>query len=206
MKELKTAIFQKEFQEDIILTKNELNKNKFKSESNKNTIKENSLKILENDNSNTHNEVKYKEKEFHFKIPNRRESYISQNLVIKNPNTSDLNSKEILINEERLRKLPLDAIIYDGEIYRITTFRNTYKTQIRYCQITQKEIKYFSSIYSSSVWNDKPLLRIPIKNVINITIANEEITKLKYSGINLVFRLFLKFDESKFFIFLKLNF
>jgi hypothetical protein len=100
-----------------------------------------------------------------------------------------LNEKEILISKTNLDQLSQDDIIYDGELFKLNINKNGYKRVIRYFQITKKEFKYYNSIFSSSVWNDRPLYRINLENITNISISNDEMYKIKFNDIKFVFNL-----------------
>ncbi len=90
------------------------------------------------------------------------------------------NESKIVINEKKILGLSdsnfvinLDAVIYDLEVFKMTIFNGDNRYAQKYCQITKKEFKYFSSIYSSTVWQDRPLLRLPIIDI--------EKARLKYN-------------------------
>ena len=64
-------------------------------------------------------------------------------------------------------------IIYDGEIYKIQKNKtNIFQLINRYFQITKNSFKYFSNVYSSQVYNNKPLLQFDIRQISNIEILN----------------------------------
>jgi hypothetical protein len=75
-------------------------------------------------------------------------------------------------------------IIYDGEIYKIQKNKtNIFQLINRYFQITKNSFKYFSNVYSSQVYNNKPLLQFDIRQISNIEILNIDSLELneKYS-------------------------
>ncbi len=79
---------------------------------------------------------------------------------------------------------------------KINLFKNEHKVSLKYCQITKRYFKYFKSIYSSSVWMDKPLMRLPIKNIGKLVIGSNSIQKLKNTNhINYLLQIFIKFTD-----------
>ena len=75
---------------------------------------------------------------------------------------------------------------------KINQTKNGYKKVIRYFQITKTELKYYNSIFSSSVYNDKPLFRTLISNIDKIIISTDNMLKFKFNDIKFAFQLFLK--------------
>ncbi len=69
---------------------------------------------------------------------------------------------------------------------RINAGRSGYKKVLRYFQITKHEFKYFNSIFSSSVWHDKPLYRVKIENIKNVKISNDDMVRFKFEDVNFV--------------------
>jgi hypothetical protein len=72
---------------------------------------------------------------------------------------------------------------------------------MKYCQITKNSFKYFSSIYSSSVWLDKPLMRLPIQNIERISFGlNGNITKnqknTNANNVRFILQIFISFNDS----------
>jgi hypothetical protein len=61
----------------------------------------------------------------------------------------------------------------------MNNFNGEYRYAQKYCQITKKEFKYFSSIYSSTVWQDRPLLRIPIIDIENARLKYNQHHRIK---------------------------
>lgn len=58
--------------------------------------------------------------------------------------------------------------------------------------------KYFNSQYSSSVWKDRPLMRLPLTNIEKIVICeNLKQKKKNLEKINIVIQIYLLFNESK---------
>lgn len=102
------------------------------------------------------------------------------------------NDKEILISEKKIQELPKDSVIWDGEMLKISLSKNGYKKVIRYFQVTKTEFKYYNSIFSSSVWNDKPLFRTPIIKIENISISNDDMIKMKFNDVKFAFHLIIK--------------
>lgn len=82
-------------------------------------------------------------------------------------------------------------------MFKITFFKDDYKVYLKYCQITKKCFKYFKSIYSSTVYLDKPLMRVPISNIEKVVIGNNKIQKLKNFNIKVIIQVYIRFDESK---------
>ena len=80
---------------------------------------------------------------------------------------------------------------------KINLSKNGYKKVVRYFQVTKSEFKYYNSIFSSSVWNDKPLFRINIKNVDKITISDDDIVKMKFNDVKFLFKMQIKEQEEE---------
>jgi hypothetical protein len=90
-----------------------------------------------------------------------------------------------------------DSTIYDLELYKPTYLRE-HKLIQKYCEVTKLHLKYYNSIYSSSVYYNKPLLRLPITNIDKIMISKTIDLKLK-SGphMSIFIHIHIKYDESK---------
>ena len=100
----------------------------------------------------------------------------------------------------------LDSVIYDIELLKLGNLKNLQKVSLKYSQITKCCFKYFKSIYSSTVWQDRPLLKIPLSNIEKITVirCKNNLPKiLKNKNINILIQFSIIFDESK--ISLKFN-
>jgi hypothetical protein len=102
------------------------------------------------------------------------------------------------LDESKIILSNIDSVIYDIELSKLKSFKNEMKTSLKYCQITKTYFKYFKSIYSSSVWMDRPLMRLPLANIDKIIIGNCGVDKLKQMNIKIIIQIFAKFDESKF--------
>ncbi len=72
-----------------------------------------------------------------------------------------------------------------------------YKKVIRYFQITKKGFKYFNSVFSSSVWNDKPLFRTNIWNIADIKVSNNDTVKIKFSDVKLLIEMHFTVNEEE---------
>ena len=93
----------------------------------------------------------------------------------------------------------LENVIYDLEFEKLNIIKGEYKPARKYCQITKEFFKYYNSIYSSTVWKDKPLLRLPLNNIEKMVLCQNLKTKKKnLSNINVIVQIFLIFNESKF--------
>jgi hypothetical protein len=80
---------------------------------------------------------------------------------------------------------------------KIKIFKNDFKISLRYCQITKFYFKYYKSLYSSTVWLDKPLIRLPIFNIEKLIIGKNTIQNLKQSyNIKVIIQIHIRFDES----------
>ena len=53
-------------------------------------------------------------------------------------------------------------------------------------------------MYCSSVWKDKPLLRLPIADIEQILIIKDDNIKQKNPVIKFIFHIYFKFDSGKF--------
>jgi hypothetical protein len=115
-----------------------------------------------------------------------------------------LNDNEVLINEKTLQALNkskilhnIDCIIYDLEMFKINNHKKDVKLIERYCQVSKKYFKYFKSIYSSTVYLDKPLLRLPIANIDKIMISKSN-KDAKFKNVEVFVQIYVKFTESNF--------
>lgn len=110
-----------------------------------------------------------------------------------------INDKEINITFEKIINCNQPTnVIFDGQIEKVNIFKNGYKLVMRYFQITRSEFRYFNSIFSSSVWNDKPLFVIPIKNIRDIKISNESdkiLSKVK-RNLKIILDIEIVIDEN----------
>jgi hypothetical protein len=88
------------------------------------------------------------------------------------------------------------SVIYDLEIFKINLFKNEYKESKKYVQINKGHFRYFKSIYSSSVWLDKPLMNLPIENIDKVIIGSNNISKLKNNcKISVLLQIYITFNE-----------
>ena len=90
----------------------------------------------------------------------------------------------------------LDAVIYDTEFFIINEFKTGIKCVGRYFQITKSELKYFQSIYSQSVINDRPLFRLPLIDIQKITLLDDDNIRMKLHKIKLIFQISYDLNES----------
>ena len=72
---------------------------------------------------------------------------------------------------------------------KISNAKHGYKAVDRYFQVSKTCLKYFTSSYSASVLNSKPLKIIEIKEIENIELNNDDILKGKQANISLNFVL-----------------
>lgn len=94
-----------------------------------------------------------------------------------------LNDKEICISFNRIinsyieykdKRVNSDnIIIFDGQIEKISYLKTGFKSVERYFQVTTNEFKYFNSVFSSSVWNNKPLFSISLRNIVSISFSSK---------------------------------
>jgi len=83
---------------------------------------------------------------------------------------------------------------------KLNIVKGEYKPSSKYAQITKGYFKYFNSIYSSSVWKDRPLMKLPLNNVEKIVICeNLKNKKKNFGNINTVVQFYIVFDKSIFF-------
>lgn len=93
------------------------------------------------------------------------------------------------------------AVIYDSVLDKINFFKSAFKCVTRYFQLSLLELRYFNSLYSSSVWNNKPLHRIPLKNICDIRVSPESemiVSKSHKKNLSVIIEIEIKFDNSKF--------
>lgn len=86
------------------------------------------------------------------------------------------------------------------DLLKLSNLKNLQKISLKYSQLTKCYFKYFKSIYSSTVWQDRPLLKIPISNIDKITVikCKNNLPKiLKNKNINILIQFSIIFDESK---------
>lgn len=122
-----------------------------------------------------------------------------------------LNDKEICISFNRIIYSYIEykdegvntdkIIIFDGQIEKISYLKTGFKSVERYFQVTTNEFKYFNSVFSSSVWNNKPLFSISLKNIVSISFSskNESIISKDINSnklLKVVFDMEVLIDES----------
>ena len=79
---------------------------------------------------------------------------------------------------------------------KINLFKNEHKAAVKYCQINKNYFKYFKSIYSSTVWLDRPLMRLPIANIEKIELKKNNIQKLKQNfHIKVIIQIYIQFSK-----------
>ena len=101
---------------------------------------------------------------------------------------------EFILNYNMLSKLSDKAIIYDGNIYKVSNANNgETKFILNYFQITKKYFSYYNNVQSLLMINAKPLEEFEIKYIKNIEIVDLNLlkknkdNKIKFSFvINLV--------------------
>jgi hypothetical protein len=103
-----------------------------------------------------------------------------------------LNEKEIIIKPKIIMELNIDSVLYDVEMLKISSSKYGLKKVIRYLQLTKTEFKYYNSVFSSSVWNDKPLFRTSIHNIDRITVGSNDVTQLMFEDIKFSFKIYFK--------------
>jgi len=108
------------------------------------------------------------------------------------------NDEKLEITEKKLEALEDNAIIYDGILNKINYINGNQKLVPRYCQATKKEFKYFKSMYSSTVWQDKPLFRVPFEDLEHVIIVKDESVKHKNPDIKFIFQISVKLDSEIF--------
>ena len=85
-----------------------------------------------------------------------------------------------ILNYNLLSKISNNSILYDGNIYKVTnTKKGESKLIMRYFQITKLYFKYFNSVQSLLLPNNKPLDFFEIKNIKNIEIIDINLLKNK---------------------------
>ena len=81
------------------------------------------------------------------------------------------------------------------ELYK-PTYLKEHKLIQKYCEVTKVHFKYYKSIYSSSVYYDKPLLRLPISNIDKIMISKTIDIKLKNGPqIAMFIHIYIRYDN-----------
>lgn len=86
------------------------------------------------------------------------------------------DSDTVELSYNLLDTLDNTCIIYDGNILKLHLTNSStgeYKIVTRYFQITKNAFRYFNSIYSSEVYNGKPLVQFDIRHIENIQIARK---------------------------------
>lgn len=84
------------------------------------------------------------------------------------------------------------------EFEKLNIIKGEYKPSFKYGQISKCYFKYFNSQYSSSVWKDRPLMRLPLSNIEKIIICeNLKYKKKNLEKINVVVQIFILFNKSK---------
>jgi hypothetical protein len=116
---------------------------------------------------------------------NNKNSLIKKELFI--------NNKTIIISKIILNKLTdskfiiiIDCVIFDIQLYN---FKKTLKHFPKYIQISKQYIKYYKSVYSSKIYKDKPLIKLPIENIDRILYSR------KIPAV-LTLHLYIKFNIS----------
>ena len=85
-----------------------------------------------------------------------------------------------ILNYNLLSKISFNSILYDGNIYKVTnTKKGESKLFMRYFQITKLYFKYFNSVQSLLLPNNKPLDFFEIKKIKNIEIIDINLLKNK---------------------------
>ena len=85
-----------------------------------------------------------------------------------------------ILNYNLLSKISYNSILYDGNIYKVTnTKKGESKLIMRYFQITKLYFKYFNSVQSLLLPNNKPLDFFEIKKIKNIEIIDINLLKNK---------------------------
>ena len=85
-----------------------------------------------------------------------------------------------ILNYNLLSKISNNSILYDGNIYKVTnTKKGESKLIMRYFQITKLYFKYFNSVQSLLLPNNKPLDFFEIKKIKNIEIIDINLLKNK---------------------------
>jgi hypothetical protein len=82
------------------------------------------------------------------------------------------------------------------EMFKLTYYKELKLIQ-RYCQVTKKYFKYFKSIYSSTVYLDKPLLKLPLMNIDKIMISKGSKELKSKASIEVNIQIYIKFTECK---------
>ena len=129
-----------------------------------------------------------------------------------------INEQEIMLNKNILEEQPATALVFDCEMYKLPEGRG--KVMKRYFQVRKNELMYYTSIYSSSVWNERPLFRVNMRNILHVQVlevkenkitlnvdfmANEAWQKLvvmseeKEVGVNffVILKFLIRFDKHK---------
>jgi hypothetical protein len=120
-----------------------------------------------------------------------------------NENDIKINKTSLsYLNESKFKilNLELDSVIYDMDLLKLNNLKHLQKVSLKYSQITKNYFKYFKSIYSSTVWQDRPLLKIPLSNidkVIAVKCKSNLPKILKNKNIYILIQFFIKFDKSK---------
>ena len=85
-----------------------------------------------------------------------------------------------ILNYNLLSKISFNSILYDGNIYKVTnTKKGESKLIMRHFQITKLYFKYFNSVQSLLLPNNKPLDFFEIKKIKNIEIIDINLLKNK---------------------------
>ena len=105
------------------------------------------------------------------------------------------SSEKIILSYKLLNEIDNSCILYDGEVLKIQKNKTGYKIVSRYFQITKNGFKYYNSMYSSQVYNNKPLVQFDIRHISNIEISSDNILKFKYEKIKFAFTIYL--DNNK---------
>ena len=113
-----------------------------------------------------------------------------------------------ILNYNMLSKFSDNIILYDGNIYKVVNSKkDESKFLLRYFQITKKNFRYYNSIHSLLMTNEKPLEEFNIKYIrdieiidIKLLIKKKNEQKIKFAFVinmieNINFYIFATTDE-----------
>ena len=113
-----------------------------------------------------------------------------------------------ILNYNMLSKFSDNIILYDGNIYKVVNSKkDESKFILRYYQITKKNFRYYNSIHSLLLTNEKPLEEFNIKYIrdieiidIKLLIKKKNEQKIKFAFVinmieNINFYIFATTDE-----------
>ena len=179
-------IYEEDFNKSKLNNSNEVNFINFNINQTKNKLIH-LEKILKNKNNRSNSSKRKNQNNKNLKINLNQlfsNSIPSKENIIDKQLIKDKQSNNIEISYKILNSIDISMIIYDGEIYKIQKNKtNIFQLINRYFQITKNSFKYFSNVYSSQVYNNKPLLQFDIRQISNIEILNIDSLELneKYS-------------------------